>query len=107
GVHFTMHWPNWEIPSRTAPAKSFWRSATPPPSRSRRRPPKPPSARGRDPRDSRPRTLSPMRYIEPHGHMVSRTTDDYMDMVTAGCPLVWPMKSWVGVDSPRGDGFYD
>ena len=27
-----------------------------------------------------------MRYIEPHGHMVSRTTDDYMDMVTAVAP---------------------
>ena len=26
-----------------------------------------------------------MRYIEPHGHMVSRMTDDYVDMVTAGC----------------------
>jgi len=26
-----------------------------------------------------------MRYIEPHGHMVSRVTDDYVDMVTAGC----------------------
>ena len=24
-----------------------------------------------------------MRYIEPHGHMVSRTTDDYLSMVTA------------------------
>src|SRR5947207_3251601 len=23
-----------------------------------------------------------MRYIEPHGHMVSRVTDDYLDMVT-------------------------
>ena len=27
-----------------------------------------------------------MRYIEPHGHMVSRVTDDYVDMVTAGLP---------------------
>jgi predicted metal-dependent TIM-barrel fold hydrolase len=26
-----------------------------------------------------------MRYIEPHGHMVSRTTDDYQAMVAAGC----------------------
>ncbi len=24
-----------------------------------------------------------MRYLEPHGHMVSRTTDDYLGMVTA------------------------
>ena len=26
-----------------------------------------------------------MRYLEPHGHRVSRTTDDYLDMVTPGC----------------------
>ena len=26
-----------------------------------------------------------MRFIEPHAHMVSRTTDDYADMATAGC----------------------
>ena len=26
-----------------------------------------------------------MRYIEPHAHMVSRTTDDYAAIVTAGC----------------------
>ena len=29
-----------------------------------------------------------MRYIEPHGHMVSRTTDDYQAMVIAGCQAV-------------------
>lgn len=28
-----------------------------------------------------------MRYIEPHGHRVSRTTDDYLDMVIAGCAV--------------------
>ena len=26
-----------------------------------------------------------MRYIEPHAHMVSRTTDDYERMALAGC----------------------
>ena len=29
-----------------------------------------------------------MRYIEPHAHMVSRTTDDYKRMALAGCVLV-------------------
>ena len=35
-----------------------------------------------------------MRYIEPHAHMVSRTTDDYLQMVAAGCAAV------VGPTSP-------
>lgn len=29
-----------------------------------------------------------MRYIEPHAHMVSRTTDDYARMALAGCEAV-------------------
>jgi uncharacterized protein len=29
-----------------------------------------------------------MRYIEPHAHMVSRTTDDYTKMTLAGCAAV-------------------
>jgi hypothetical protein len=39
-----------------------------------------------------------MRYIEPHGHMVSRTTDDYQAMVTAGCQAVCEPAFWAGYD---------
>jgi predicted metal-dependent TIM-barrel fold hydrolase len=33
-----------------------------------------------------------MNYIEPHGHMVSRTTDDYERMALAGCSGHLPMN---------------
>ncbi|HYE31137.1 MAG TPA: TatD family hydrolase [Methylomirabilota bacterium] len=48
-----------------------------------------------------------MRYIEPHGHMVSRTTDDYQDMATAGCVAVCEPAFWAGFDRSSVDGFYD
>jgi predicted metal-dependent TIM-barrel fold hydrolase len=48
-----------------------------------------------------------MRYIEPHGHMVSRTTDDYQDMVTAGCAAVCEPAFWAGFDRSSPDGFHD
>ena len=48
-----------------------------------------------------------MRYIEPHGHMVSRTTDDYLSMVTAGCEAVCEPAFWAGFDRKSVDGFYD
>ncbi len=48
-----------------------------------------------------------MRYIEPHGHMVSRTTDDYVDMATAGCACVCEPAFWAGFDRSSADGFYD
>lgn len=48
-----------------------------------------------------------MRYIEPHGHMVSRVTDDYRDMVTAGCQAVCEPAFWAGFDRCSADGFYD
>ena len=48
-----------------------------------------------------------MRYIEPHGHMVSRTTDDYIDMVTAGCEAVCEPAFWAGFDRSSADGFRD
>jgi uncharacterized protein len=54
-----------------------------------------------------PRTNFPMRYIEPHGHMVSRTTDDYQDMVTAGCVAVCEPAFWAGYDRSSVDGFRD
>jgi predicted metal-dependent TIM-barrel fold hydrolase len=48
-----------------------------------------------------------MRYIEPHGHMVSRTTDDYQDMVTAGCAAVCEPAFWAGYDRGSVHGFED
>ncbi|HTG46013.1 MAG TPA: TatD family hydrolase [Verrucomicrobiae bacterium] len=48
-----------------------------------------------------------MRYIEPHGHMVSRTTDDYQDMATAGCVAVCEPAFWAGFDRSSPQGFYD
>jgi len=48
-----------------------------------------------------------MRYIEPHGHMVSRTTTDYIDMATAGCACVCEPAFWAGFDRSSVDGFYD
>jgi len=48
-----------------------------------------------------------MRYIEPHGHMVSRTTDDYQDMATAGCMAVCEPAFWAGFDRSSVQGFYD
>lgn len=48
-----------------------------------------------------------MRYIEPHGHMVSRTTDDYLDMVTAGCAAVCEPAFWAGFDRGSVEGFRD
>ncbi|MCX6889700.1 MAG: metal-dependent hydrolase, partial [Verrucomicrobia bacterium] len=37
-----------------------------------------------------------MRYIEPHGHMVSRTTDDYQAMTMAGCAAICEPAFWAG-----------
>ena len=48
-----------------------------------------------------------MRYIEPHGHMVSRVTDDYLEMATAGCQAVCEPAFWAGFDRSSVDGFYD
>ncbi|MEO6785284.1 MAG: TatD family hydrolase [Chthoniobacteraceae bacterium] len=48
-----------------------------------------------------------MRYIEPHGHMVSRTTDDYQAMVTSGCKAVCEPAFWAGFDRSGVQGFYD
>jgi uncharacterized protein len=48
-----------------------------------------------------------MRFIEPHGHMVSRTTDDYLALATAGCQAVCEPAFWAGFDRSSADGFYD
>lgn len=48
-----------------------------------------------------------MRYIEPHGHMVSRTTADYTDMAAAGCVMVCEPAFWAGYDRGSVHGFHD
>ena len=48
-----------------------------------------------------------MRYIEPHAHMVSRVTDDYLAMTTAGCAAVCEPAFWAGFDRSGPAGFYD
>lgn len=48
-----------------------------------------------------------MRYIEPHAHMVSRVTDDYQAMVTAGCEAVCEPAFWAGFDRGSAQGFHD
>ena len=48
-----------------------------------------------------------MRYIEPHAHMVSRVTDDYERMATAGCEAVCEPAFWAGFDRSSAAGFYD
>lgn len=48
-----------------------------------------------------------MKYIEPHGHMVSRTTDDYQAMALSGCEAVCEPAFWAGFDRSSVDGFYD
>ncbi len=48
-----------------------------------------------------------MRYIEPHGHMVSRTTDDYQSIAMAGCEVLCEPAFWAGYDRASVEGFYD
>jgi predicted metal-dependent TIM-barrel fold hydrolase len=48
-----------------------------------------------------------MRYIEPHAHMVSRTTDDYERMALAGCEVVCEPAFWAGFDRSSPAGFFD
>jgi uncharacterized protein len=48
-----------------------------------------------------------MRYIEPHGHMVSRTTDDYAVLAHAGCQAICEPAFWAGFDRSSADGFRD
>ena len=39
--------------------------------------------------------------------MVSRTTDDYIKMATAGCACVSEPAFWAGFDRSSVDGFHD
>src|SRR5437763_8901036 len=46
-------------------------------------------------------------YVDPHIHMVSRTTDDYKRMALAGCVLVSEPAFWAGFDRSGPEGFRD
>lgn len=48
-----------------------------------------------------------MKYIEPHAHMVSRTTDDYEKLALAGCEALCEPAFWAGFDRSSADGFHD
>ena len=48
-----------------------------------------------------------MRYIEPHAHMVSRTTDDYQSIAQAGCEALCEPAFWAGYDRGSVEGFKD
>ena len=48
-----------------------------------------------------------MKYIEPHGHMVSRVTDDYERMALAGCAALCEPAFWAGFDRSSPNGFFD
>ncbi len=48
-----------------------------------------------------------MKYIDPHIHMVSRTTDDYARMAQAGCVAITEPAFWAGFDRSSARGFYD
>lgn len=48
-----------------------------------------------------------MRYIDPHIHLVSRTTDDYQRLALAGCRAVSEPAFWAGYDRSSVAGFHD
>ena len=48
-----------------------------------------------------------MPYIDPHIHMVSRTTDDYQRIALAGCVAVSEPAFWAGFDRGSARAFHD
>lgn len=48
-----------------------------------------------------------MNYIDPHIHMVSRTTDDYKRLALAGCVMLSEPAFWAGFDRSGVEGFRD
>jgi uncharacterized protein len=48
-----------------------------------------------------------MNYIDPHIHMVSRTTDDYEMLAKMGCVALSEPAFWAGFDRSSVDGFRD
>jgi len=66
----------------------------------------------KNPRDHNPYSLTPkayrlMYYIDPHIHMVSRTTDDYETLAKMGCVAMSEPAFWAGYDRGSVDGFRD
>lgn len=48
-----------------------------------------------------------MDYIDPHIHMVSRTTDDYAALARMGCVAISEPAFWAGFDRGTANGFHD
>ena len=48
-----------------------------------------------------------MNYIDPHIHMISRTTDDYQRMAYAQCAAISEPAFWAGFDRGTAAGFHD
>jgi len=48
-----------------------------------------------------------MDYIDPHVHMISRTTDDYEQMAKTGCVAVTEPAFWAGWDRSSVESFFD
>src|SRR5688572_28360658 len=48
-----------------------------------------------------------MKYIDPHIHMISRTTDDYQRMAYAQCAAVSEPAFWAGFDRGTAQAFHD
>ena len=48
-----------------------------------------------------------MKYIDPHIHCVSRTTDDYLYMARAGVVAVSEPAFWAGFDRSSATSFAD
>jgi predicted metal-dependent TIM-barrel fold hydrolase len=46
-----------------------------------------------------------MPYVEPHIHMISRTTDDYVRLARAGCEVVSEPAFWAGFDRGSAAAF--
>jgi len=52
-------------------------------------------------------SFSVMFYIDPHIHMVSRITDDYVRMARCGCVAVSEPAFWAGFDRGSAEAFRD
>lgn len=48
-----------------------------------------------------------MKVIDPHIHMVSRTTNDYMALALSGIHTICEPAFWAGFDRKSLDGFHD
>src|SRR5689334_4091096 len=48
-----------------------------------------------------------MKAIDPHIHMVSRTTDDYLNLAVSGIHTVSEPAFWAGFDRSSASGFRD